>query len=219
VDAFFQALKRERQGNFSSIFTSLRLHPVHLDKHSITMKIVAAMQCVFLSYLICSDAPTYSNQISANPILIDIDWSTIDFSVHTIPSLQIVANPLVSRQFSPIYEEIFTHLAQLQADFVRYAAWFPYPKMGVAELDPPSGLLQCRNVGENVFANLSCREGSGVISQIDFASYGTASGACGQMKEGSCHAARSLDLVKQICIGQAECRIPASSDLFGDPCE
>ena len=160
--------------------------------------------------------PTWNGD---DPILIDINWSVDDFLLHTVPSLQIVANPLVSRQFSHIYKEIFASLAQLNADFVRYAAWYPYPKMGVAELDPPSGLLQCGNVAENFSVQLSCQAGGGMISKVDFASYGTASGACGQMEQGTCHAERSLEIVQQVCIGQATCSIPATNDLFGDPCK
>uniref|UniRef100_A0A6B2L0Y4 SUEL-type lectin domain-containing protein n=1 Tax=Arcella intermedia TaxID=1963864 RepID=A0A6B2L0Y4_9EUKA len=40
---------------------------------------------------------------------------------------------------SPVADRIFDLLAQLGADYVRYVPWFPYPKVGVAELDPPSG--------------------------------------------------------------------------------
>ena len=182
------------------------------------MKIIGCLQLVLLSYLTLISAHIYSTWNNDDPILIDINWSTYDFVLHTVPSLQIVANPLVSRQFSLIYKEVFANLAQLNAEFVRYAAWFPYPKMGVAELDPPSDLLQCCNVGENFSVDLSCRRAGGIISKVDFASYGTASGTCGQMKQGLCHATQSLDIIQQVCIGQQECSVPAVNDLFGDPC-
>ncbi|CAF2424843.1 unnamed protein product [Rotaria sp. Silwood2] len=131
------------------------------------------------------------NQINANPILIEITWTAYDYDLHTIPSLQLVTNPLVSRQFSPIT---------------------------VAELDPPSGLFQCSNVGENYSIHLSCEQGDGVISKIDFASFGTAIGACGQMKQGTCNAANTSDIIQRACIGQQKCSVIASTDLFGDPC-
>lgn len=154
-----------------------------------------------------------------DPIVIEVTWTAHDYVLHTTPSLQIVTNPLVSRQFSPVSKHIFDSLAQLNAEYTRFAAWFPYPKMGVAELDPPSGLLQCGNVGDWFSVHLSCAQSGGVIDSIDFASYGTATGACGQMKQGSCHAANSLDIVKQACLGKSECNVPASPDVFGDPCE
>ncbi|CAF1348508.1 unnamed protein product [Adineta steineri] len=158
------------------------------------------------------------NQTNADPIVIEVSWTAHDYNLHTIPSLQLVTNPLVSRQFSPVSKEIFANLKQLNAEYARYAVWFPYPKLAVAELDPPSGLLQCSNVGENYPLHLSCERNGGVISQIDFASYGTAMGACGQMKQGSCHSNNSLSIVQRICIGQKSCTIIATNDIFGDPC-
>ncbi|CAF5059141.1 unnamed protein product, partial [Rotaria magnacalcarata] len=56
-----------------------------------------------------------------------------------------------------------------------------------------------------------------VISQIDFASFGTAVGGCGAMKQGTCHAANSSDIIQRTCVGQQKCSVTASSDLFGDP--
>jgi hypothetical protein len=158
------------------------------------------------------------HRVNDDPVLINITWSAIDYDLHTVPTIQVVTNPLLSRQFSPIYKEIFASLAQLNAEYVRYAVWFPYPKMAVAELDPPSGTYQCRNVGETFSLDLSCRQGGGVISKVDFASYGTAVGACGDMKQGTCHANNSLDIVERACIGKQECSIPVTDDLFGDPC-
>ncbi|CAF0858579.1 unnamed protein product [Adineta steineri] len=166
--------------------------------------------CLFLAgYFILS---------SADPITIEVSWSAKDYPLHTTPSLQIVTNPVVSRQFSPVSKKIFDNLAQLNAEYTRFAAWFPYPKMAVAELDPPSGLAQCGNAGESYPVQLSCRKSGGTISSIDFASYGTATGACGQMKQGTCHATTTMDIVKQACLGQQECSVPASYQIFGDPC-
>jgi hypothetical protein len=159
------------------------------------------------------------DQVNADPILIEVSWTVHDYDVHTVPTLQVVTNPLLSRQFSPIHKQIFANLKELNAEYTRYAAWFPYPKMAVAELDPPSGLFQCANVGQDVLINLSCEQNGGVISKVDFASYGTSSGACGQMKQGTCHAENSSEIVQRVCIGQKQCSVPATTDLFGDPCK
>ncbi|CAF4426025.1 unnamed protein product [Rotaria sp. Silwood2] len=137
----------------------------------------------------------------------------IDYKRHTTPSIQVIANPLLSQQFSPIHKQVFSNLAQLNVNYARYAAWFAYPRLTVAELDPPSGIYQCGNVEQNFSIKLSCREGGGVISQVDFASYGTATGACGQMQQGKCHASSSSDVVQQVCIGQEECIIPATLEV------
>ncbi|CAF4122391.1 unnamed protein product, partial [Rotaria sordida] len=159
------------------------------------------------------------HQVNADPILIEVSWTTHDYDLHTIPTLQVVTNPLLARQFSPIYKQIFASLKELNAEYARYAVWFPYPKLAVAELDPPSGLYQCGNVGQDFSINLSCEQNGGVISKVDFASYGTSSGACGQMKQGTCHAENSSEIVQRVCIGQKTCSVPATNDLFGDPCK
>jgi hypothetical protein len=158
------------------------------------------------------------DQVNAEPILIEVTWTAHDYDLHTIPTIQLVTNPLVSRQFSPISKQIFASLKQLNVEYARYAVWFPYPKIAVAELDPPSGLFQCNNVGENYPIHLSCEQNGGVISKIDFASYGTAVGACGQMKQGTCNAANSSDIIQRACLGQQKCNVTATNDLFGDPC-
>jgi hypothetical protein len=192
------------------------------------MNIVQCVLTIVLWRLVCSissSSPIFEtdiqhhDQVNADPILIEVSWHALDYNLHTIPTLQVVSNPLLARQFSPIHTQIFASLKQLNAEYTRYAAWFPYPKLAVAELDPPSGLYQCGNVGQNFSINLSCEQGGGVISKVDFASYGTSSGACGKMKQGTCHAANSSEIVQRVCIGQKECSIPATTDIFGDPCK
>lgn len=155
----------------------------------------------------------------SDPIVIEISWDTHDYDLRTVPSLLAPANPLSSRQFSPIDKEIFANLKQLNVEYARYAAWFPFPHISVAELDPPSGLLQCGNVGTNYSVHLSCKESNGTISKIDFASFGTSIGTCGQMKQGQCHAENSSEIVEKLCLGKQNCSIPATGDVFGDPCK
>ena len=41
------------------------------------------------------------------------------------------------RRGSPIHDASFEALRRLGADYVRYAFWYPYPKLAVAELRPP----------------------------------------------------------------------------------
>lgn len=68
---------------------------------------------------------------------VTVNWNkTISIS-KTTPTLQLVENPMV-RPSSPIHENTFKALKNLGADYVRYVPWFPYPKMAVAELKPPT---------------------------------------------------------------------------------
>jgi len=55
---------------------------------------------------------------------------------HTVPTLQAVVNPML-RRGSPIHDASFAALHRLGADYVRYAFWYPYPRLSVAELRPP----------------------------------------------------------------------------------
>jgi len=53
-----------------------------------------------------------------------------------IPTLQAVVNPML-RRGSPIHDASLAAMSRLGCDYVRYAFWFPYPKLSVAELRPP----------------------------------------------------------------------------------
>ncbi|MDE3162492.1 MAG: glycosyl hydrolase family 39 [Acidobacteriota bacterium] len=70
------------------------------------------------------------------PVSIKVDWSKTQ-PLQTTPTLQLVVNPML-RRGSPIHDATFAALKQLGADDVRYAAWHPYPKLAVAELQPPT---------------------------------------------------------------------------------
>jgi len=84
---------------------------------------------VMLSFL-CNHGDAQSNPLS-------IDWSKTAAVSKTNLTLQLVENPMV-RNSSPIHKATFKALENLGADYVRYVPWFPYPKMAVAELKPPT---------------------------------------------------------------------------------
>ncbi|KAJ3701565.1 hypothetical protein LUZ61_005270 [Rhynchospora tenuis] len=64
---------------------------------------------------------------------------------------------------------------------------------------------------------LHCDDGH-AISSITFASYGTPSGSCQNFSQGRCHAANSLSIVTEACLGENNCRVTVSNSVFGDPC-
>ncbi len=134
--------------------------------------------------------------------------------------------------------------AELHAKYARYAAWFPYQRLGVAELDPPSGPYLYANIPAttsghivSLLAACSCGPsawavGSGggsigqtrpvqltcsgsIIASIDFASYGQPTGTCGSYSVGSCHATSSLAVVQSLCLNRSSCSVPMTS--FGPP--
>ena len=71
------------------------------------------------------------------PNTVAVDWNKSVLVSKSTPTLQVVVNPML-RQGSPIHDGSFAALKQLGADYVRYVPWEPYPKLAVAELDPPT---------------------------------------------------------------------------------
>jgi hypothetical protein len=76
---------------------------------------------------------------------------------------------------------------------------------------------ECEVVPEKQTMWLQCSTG-GVISAVEFASYGTATGSCGSFSQSSCHAANSSGMVAAACVGKNSCTLNASSSVFSDPC-
>jgi hypothetical protein len=70
-----------------------------------------------------------------NPLTLDIRWDAASQVSKTTPTLQVVVNPMLARS-SPVHDQIFKALRDLGADYVRYVPWLPYPRLGVAELEP-----------------------------------------------------------------------------------
>lgn len=68
---------------------------------------------------------------------IEVSWDKIQGDLKTTPTLQVVVNPPL-RPGSPIAAQAYAEVKRLGADYVRYVPWLPYPKLGVAELQPPA---------------------------------------------------------------------------------
>lgn len=77
--------------------------------------------------LACAQTPSLS-----------VDWNKTVTVSKSVPTLQVVVNPML-RRGSPIHEASFKALRDMNADYVRYVPWLPYPKLGVAALEPPDG--------------------------------------------------------------------------------
>ena len=71
------------------------------------------------------------------PNTVSVDWNKTVIVSKSTPTLQVVVNPML-RQGSPIHNGSFEALKKLGADYVRYVPWEPYPKLAVAELEPPT---------------------------------------------------------------------------------
>ena len=66
--------------------------------------------------------------------------------------------------------------------------------------------------------NISLVCPTGVISSIDFASYGTPTGACPAYAVGTCNAANTTAYVTAGCLGKPSCNLYYGTSTLGDPC-
>jgi hypothetical protein len=66
-----------------------------------------------------------------------IDWNKTLRVSQSTATLQVVTNPMLNPG-APIHDGSFAALKALGADYVRFVPWLPYPKIAVAELDPPT---------------------------------------------------------------------------------
>jgi hypothetical protein len=72
-------------------------------------------------------------------IKITANWDKVVRISQTTSTLQVVVNPPL-RRGTPVHDNAFQSLHDLGADYVRYVPWLPYPKLAVAELEPPKGI-------------------------------------------------------------------------------
>jgi len=82
--------------------------------------------------LICASTSAAQDQIPR----VTVHWDKVIRTSKTTPTLQVVVNPPLQRG-TPVHDNAFQSLHDLGADYVRYVPWLPYPKLGVAELEPP----------------------------------------------------------------------------------
>src|SRR6059036_3686153 len=69
-------------------------------------------------------------------VQITVHWEKMVQESKTTPTLQVVVNPPL-RRGTAVHDNAFKALHDLGADYVRYVPWLPYPRLGVAELEPP----------------------------------------------------------------------------------
>ncbi len=72
------------------------------------------------------------------PTQLTIHWDKVTLVSKSIPTLQVVVNPPL-RPGNPLSAGAYKAVKDLGADYVRYVPWLPYPRLAVAELEPPTG--------------------------------------------------------------------------------
>ena len=135
-----------------------------------------------------------------------------------------VVNPVTQRE-SPYHDQVYQKIADLQAPFQRYVPWLPYPRLGVAELEPPSNGTMCGFVNSGGAGNiwsttLDCgAQSAGVIESVVFENYGQPTGYCNHLKASPTCSKDVTAVVAAACVGKAACTLLSSDATFGAaPC-
>lgn len=75
--------------------------------------------------------------LSAQEGAVTIHWDKVTVVSKSTPTLQVVVNPPL-RPGQPLSVASYKAVKELGADYVRYVPWLPYPRLAVAELEPPT---------------------------------------------------------------------------------
>ena len=90
---------------------------------------------LFVAGLACVAASTALH--GQQPLQLTVHWDKALMVSKSTPTFQVVVNPPL-RRGNPLSAASFKAVKELGADYVRYVPWFPYPRLAVAELEPPT---------------------------------------------------------------------------------
>lgn len=96
---------------------------------------------------------------------------------------------------------------------VQYHTYGQYFKLGTKLIAD----LRCGVANDNELLHLQCPFGM-QISEIFFANFGTPQGSCGAFSNGTCSSPDAKDVISDLCLGENECQVVASSSVFGSAC-
>lgn len=86
--------------------------------------------------LACGLAACIVGRAATDIKTVQVRWDQVVAVSRSTPALQVVVNPMLLPG-APLAEPSLRALHGLGADYVRYVPWLPYPRLAVAELEPP----------------------------------------------------------------------------------
>ena len=92
---------------------------------------------ISVGLFLCLLVSSFSRCQAPDAPKLSVRWDKVVRVSKTTATLQVVVNPPL-RRGTPVHDNAFRALHDLQADYVRYVPWLPYPKLGIAELEPPA---------------------------------------------------------------------------------
>lgn len=104
----------------------------HLPRHRRTVcqlirPLVVGLACVSMPIALCAQ----------QALQLTIHWDKTTVISRSTPTLQVVVNPRLEHG-QPLSIAAYKAVSGLGANYVRYVPWLPYPKLAVAELQPPT---------------------------------------------------------------------------------
>ena len=104
---------------------------------------ISSALAVVSTLLLWMSHPAAAQTNPEAPPSVRISWDSVARVFNTTASLQVVVNPPL-RRGSKIHDRVFEALRDLQPDYARFVPWLPYPRLAVAELEPPhDGQTSC----------------------------------------------------------------------------
>ncbi len=106
----------------------------HLLQHQ-HHRVVGQLARLFIASFVCIMASTSLQ--GQEPLQLTIHWDKTSVVSKSTPTFQVVVNPRL-RPGEALSTASYKAVKELHADYVRYVPWLPYPKLAVAELEPPT---------------------------------------------------------------------------------
>ncbi len=96
-----------------------------------------SLRYVSVLLVVISAAVSVMAQTPSPTVKVAVDWDKTVLVSRSTPTFQVVVNPMLESG-SPIHDAAFSAIRKMGADYVRYVPWLPYPRLAVAELEPPT---------------------------------------------------------------------------------
>lgn len=157
--------------------------------------------------------------------IVSVNFENVLQTSISTPTLQVVTNPLLANDSafrSPIFEQAFESLRALNANYVRYVPWFPFPRRAVAELEPPSpastglcyGPLDISSFNITIDCTKNDKMKGNTIDKIIFANYGapkrlasSKGKMCLGFQENKTCSQNVINEISKQCVGKSTCFI------------
>eukprot|EP01084_Bolivina_argentea_P027709 51484_1 len=162
---------------------------------------------------------------------VSVNWTNIVQKNPISPTIVVAYDPLLLPE-SPIHDEIWKLLSDLNANHIKFIAAGPFAKVNIPQLTPPSGQYICDHINGDSYnqqfnnITLQCPSLNSVIDTVQFASYGNPiadndnNALCGNWKEGPCHSnfSSTIKVIKTLCLNKNKCTFAVNENIFPIHC-